>query len=89
MLSLSYKIKPFYWILYNIFIYYYSSSEIRGFGLETRFEQTPSNESFFPSTLYGALGYNADSLRDVFFQVSILYLKKIFEFYIQLFYTRT
>ncbi|KAG8195222.1 hypothetical protein JTE90_027963 [Oedothorax gibbosus] len=55
--------KNMYWSLFD---------KIRGFGLETRFEHTPSNESFFPSTLYGALGYNADSLRDIFFQYALI-----------------
>ncbi|GBN03954.1 hypothetical protein AVEN_216131-1, partial [Araneus ventricosus] len=42
--------------------------DVRGLGIEHRFEFTPSNESFFPSTMYAGLGYNADSLRDVFFK---------------------
>ncbi|CAL1274401.1 unnamed protein product [Larinioides sclopetarius] len=45
--------------------------EVRGLGIDHRFEFTPSNESFFPSTMYTALGYNADSLRDVFFKYAL------------------
>ncbi|GFT35398.1 uncharacterized protein NPIL_285041 [Nephila pilipes] len=45
--------------------------EIRGFGLEHRFEMTPSNESYFPSTFYTALGYNADTLKDYFFRFAL------------------
>ncbi|XP_055934149.1 uncharacterized protein LOC129963676 [Argiope bruennichi] len=45
--------------------------DIRGFGIEHVLEYTPSNESFIPSTIYAALGYNADSLRDFYYKYAI------------------
>ncbi|KAF8781744.1 Vitellogenin like protein [Argiope bruennichi] len=45
--------------------------DIRGFGIEHVLQFTPSNESFIPSTIYAALGYNADSLRDFYYKYAI------------------
>ncbi|GFY42879.1 uncharacterized protein TNIN_267811 [Trichonephila inaurata madagascariensis] len=44
---------------------------IRNFGLEHRYEMTPSNESFFPAAVYGALGYNTDTLKDYFYKFAL------------------
>lgn len=44
---------------------------IRNFGLEHRYEMTPSNESFFPSTIYSAFGYNTDTLKDYIFKFGL------------------
>ncbi|PRD35576.1 UNVERIFIED_CONTAM: hypothetical protein NCL1_11184 [Trichonephila clavipes] len=49
----------------------YESEAIRNFGLEHRYEITPSNESFFPAAMYTAFGYNTDTLKDYFYKFAL------------------
>ncbi|GIX68538.1 DNA-directed RNA polymerase subunit alpha [Caerostris extrusa] len=52
-------------------IQYSLFDEIRDFGLKLRYEMTPSNESFFPSAVYSALGYNEGSMRDTLYKFAL------------------
>ncbi|GFQ69748.1 uncharacterized protein TNCT_134081 [Trichonephila clavata] len=44
---------------------------IRNFGLEHRFEMTPSNESFFPAAMYSAFSYNTGTWRDYLYKFAL------------------